>query len=34
MTPDEEHDYQEAFWRIKEATENKSVELDLSELNI
>jgi hypothetical protein len=33
MTREEEHDYQEAFRRIKEATENKNVELDLSGLS-
>src|SRR6516162_3066721 len=32
MTPEEEHDYQEALRRIKEAKENESVELDLSGL--
>ena len=32
MTPEEERDYQEALRRIKEAEENKSAELDLSNL--
>jgi hypothetical protein len=32
MTPVEERDYQEALRRIQWAAENKSVELDLSEL--
>ena len=33
MTPEEERDYQEALRRIKEAEENKSVELDLDGLS-
>jgi hypothetical protein len=33
MTPEEERDYQEALRRIKEAEENKSVELDLCGLS-
>jgi hypothetical protein len=33
MTPEEEHDYQEAIRRIQEAEKNKSVELDLSYLS-
>jgi hypothetical protein len=32
MSPEEEHNYQEAVRRIKEAEENKSTELDLSSL--
>jgi Leucine-rich repeat (LRR) protein len=33
MTPEQEHDYQEALRRIKEAAENKNVELDLGKLS-
>jgi hypothetical protein len=33
MTPEEEHDYQEALRRIREAQANKSVELDLAGLS-
>jgi len=33
MTPEEERDYQEAFRRIREAKENKSAKLDLSNLS-
>jgi len=33
MTPEEEHDYQEAKRRIKEAEENKSVKLILGNLS-
>ena len=32
MTPEQEHDYQEALRRIEEARAHKSTELDLSEL--